>query len=243
MKIVILSDIHSNFAALKALPERDFDQIWCLGDIVDYGPKPHEVIQWIQDRATYTVRGNHDHAVGFDVDPECSAPFRRLATETRRFTQTVCTDEAVSFLRNLPVQREALVNGTRFYLVHAVPTNPLFGYCVEKSPQWEMEAAWAKSDILLVGHTHTPFIREVGGTVIVNPGSLGQPKTGRSEACYAVWEDGKISLREYKYPVVETIRDIRKMPISAEDQDGLISVLEVGVLPPRHYLNAIAASQ
>jgi protein phosphatase len=48
VKIVIVSDIHANLAALKALPERDFDQLWCVGDLVDYGPRPHEVVQWVQ---------------------------------------------------------------------------------------------------------------------------------------------------------------------------------------------------
>jgi predicted phosphodiesterase len=59
VKIVILSDIHSNFAALKAFPEKLYDQIWCLGDLVDYGPKPHEVIEWIKEYSGVTIRGNH----------------------------------------------------------------------------------------------------------------------------------------------------------------------------------------
>ena len=56
-----------------------------------------------------------------------------------------------------------------------------------------------------MGHTHTPFVRRVGETIIVNPGSIGQPKTGRPFACYAVWEDGDILLKEYEYPIAETI--------------------------------------
>jgi hypothetical protein len=64
----------------------------------------------------------------------------------------------------------------------------------------------------------------------VNPGSLGQPKTGRPLVCYAIWEDGRISLREYAYPVEQTVQQIRMMPISADDQDGLIEVLETGAL-------------
>ena len=91
-----------------------------------------------------------------------------------------------------------------------------------------------KADVLLVGHTHTPFMRQVGKTVIVNPGSLGQPKTGRPLACYALWEDGRISLKEYPYPVEETIQQIRMMPVSVGDQDALIEVLETGALPADH---------
>jgi hypothetical protein len=51
MKIVIVSDIHANLAALEALPEREFDQLWCIGDLVDYGPRPHEAVQWVKRNA------------------------------------------------------------------------------------------------------------------------------------------------------------------------------------------------
>jgi putative phosphoesterase len=240
MKIVIVSDIHANFAALTTLPEKDYDQLWCVGDLVDYGPNPHEVIQWIRHQAAVIVRGNHDHAVGFNVDPECSAPFKRLANETRRFTQEVCTKEDVKYLRSLPIQMEVSEMATSFYLVHAIPTDPLFGYCAERSERWQKEIAWIHADVLVVGHTHTPFVRRIGHTTIVNPGSLGQPKTGSPLACYAIWQDGELSLKDYKYPVMETIREIRKMPISEDDQDGLIAVLETGSLPPRHYTKTAA---
>jgi len=231
VKIVIISDIHGNLAALEALPETDFDQLWCIGDLVDYGPRPHEVVEWVKRRASITVRGNHDHAAGLSVDPQCSPPYKRLAAETLRYTQTVCTEEDLRFLSDLKIQSETSVDSTRFYLVHATPTDPLFGYCTEDSDRWEKEVDWARSDLLVVGHTHTPFIRHVGKTIIVNPGSLGQPKTGRPQACFAVWEDGHLSLKEYEYPIEDTIRQIRMMPITEEDQDALILVLKTGLLP------------
>lgn len=241
VKIVIISDIHSNFAALSALPEERYDQLWCLGDLVDYGPEPDEVIQWIRDRATVCVRGNHDHAVGFDVDPQCSPPFRKLAASTRHFTQDVVTPADVEYLRNLPIQREVTVNGTSFYLVHAMPTDPLFGYCPEGSETWKQEVSWMNSDVLVVGHTHTPFVRRIGKTTIVNPGSVGQPKTGRPFACYAVWEDGEILLKEYEYPIADTIREIRAMPVPKEEQEALIAVLKTGLLPPLSYAKTTGA--
>ena len=142
MKVVIISDIHSNLLALESLPEHDYDQLWCIGDLVDYGPKPREVIRWIEDRVTVIVCGNHDHAVGFNADLRCSAPFQRLAAETRRFTQDVCTQDNVQFLRRLPLHRELIVNSTSFYLVHAMPTDPLFGYCPENSERWQTEIGW-----------------------------------------------------------------------------------------------------
>jgi protein phosphatase len=144
------------------------------------------------------------------------------------YTLDVCTKEDLEFLRDLPLFRETRVNSTRFHLVHSSPTDPLFGYCAEESDRWLEEVTRIDTDVLIVGHTHTPFVRKVGNTTIVNPGSLGQPKTGRPLACYAVWEDGLISLREYAYPINDTIQHIRAMPISADDQEALIAVLESG---------------
>jgi len=232
VKIVIVSDIHGNIAALDALPERNFDELWCIGDLVDYGPNPHEVVEWIRQQATVAVRGNHDHAAGFSVDPQCSVPFKKLAEETLRFTQEVCTEEDFDFLRSLPVRRELSKNSTRFYLVHAMPSDPLFGYCPEESDRWMQEVKKIDADVLIVGHTHTPFMRREGRTTILNPGSLGQPKTGRPFACYALWEDGKISLKEYEYPVAETIKGIRGMPIPLESQEALVGLLQSGALQP-----------
>ena len=230
MKIAIVSDIHANLAALEAFPEQNFDQLWCMGDLVDYGPRPHQVIQWVMHHATAAVRGNHDHAVGFGVDPQCSLPYKHLASETMRYTREVCTKEDFEFLRNLPVQKEAMVGTKKFYLVHAAPTDPLFGYRPQDSELWANEIQWINADVLVVGHTHTPFIRQVGGCTIVNPGSLGQPKTGRPFACYAIWEDGEISLKEYKYPVQKAIRQIWRMPLAKHDIDELAAVLETGGL-------------
>ena len=100
----------------------------------------------------------------------------------------------------------------------------LFGYRPQASQLWETEVAWINAEILLVGHTHTPFVRRIGGCTIVNPGSLGQPKTGRTLACYTTWEDGEISLKEYEYPVQKTIRQIRRMPLSGQDIEELAAV-------------------
>lgn len=66
VKIVIVSDIHANLAALEALPERNFDQLWCVGDLVDYGPRPHEVVHWVMRHAAVTPRSSHTLGSGND---------------------------------------------------------------------------------------------------------------------------------------------------------------------------------
>lgn len=228
MKIVIVSDIHANLAAIEALPEEDYDQLWCLGDLVDYGPRPHEIVQWVKTHASVAVRGNHDHAVGYGVAPQCSLPYKELAAKTRQHAQAICPKEDLRFLRELPLHAEVTVSRTRFYLVHATPADPLFAYLPGDSDRWESEVQTLNADVLVVGHTHTPFLRKVSHCTVVNPGSIGQPKTGRPLACYAVWENGHIELKEYEYPVEETARQIRLMPIPDRDQQSLISVLLTG---------------
>ena len=231
MKVAIVSDIHGNLAALEAFPEIDYDQLRCIGDLVDYGPNPREVIQWVQKNAVIAVRGNHDHAVGFDVDPQCSPAFQSLAAVTKQYTMTAVGEQERDFLRKLPLHREFTLGGKSIYCVHAIPGDPLFGYCAETSDRWRQEVDCTTADVLVVGHTHTPFIRKIGRTLIVNPGSLGQPKTGRPLACYALYEDGNFVLKEYEYPIQQTDDGIRKMPISRHDQAALIAVLHTGELP------------
>lgn len=228
MKIAIVSDIHGNLEALKALPRSGLDEIWCLGDLVDYGPRPREVIEWVSKNVTVAVRGNHDHAVGFDVDPRCSPAFGPLAASTKDYTLAILSEPERGFLRGLPIHREMRLGDVAAHCVHAVPSDPLFAYCAEMSAQWEQEVERISADVLLVGHTHTPFIRRIGRTLIVNPGSIGQPKTGRSLACYALYEDGNFTLEEYEYPVEKTISEIRGLPVSSEDREALISVLQSG---------------
>ncbi len=179
------------------------------------------------------MRGNHDYAAGSNADPQCSAPYKRLAAETLRLTLQLCTTEDLNYLKDLPLYREISVPSRRFYLVHATPTDPLFGYCPENSPSWREQVECIDAEVLVVGHTHTPFIRRQGKTTILNPGSVGQPKTGRPKACYAIWQDEEMFLKEYEYPIEETIRGIRAMPIAPDDQDALITVLRTGEVPAR----------
>jgi putative phosphoesterase len=230
MKIVILSDIHGNYDALESLPE-SYDELWVLGDLVNYGPEPKQVVKQVNEKATLVVRGNHDQSIGYGDDPRCSAKFREMAEVTRQFSDSVVTAEQKSYLRSLPLRVEAVRGGSRFFLCHATPSDPLYEYRMADSDRWSGDLAQLGADVILVGHTHTPFIRSVDGKTVVNPGSLGQPKTGTPDACYAVWEDGEVSLRHYAYPLDRTIEKIRLMPIGKNVQEKLIRVLRSGGTP------------
>jgi protein phosphatase len=227
MKIAIVSDIHANFAALRSLRE-EWDELWMIGDLVNYGPNPNEVVEWVRSHAHCVVRGNHDHAIGFSADPRCSAPYRAMASETGAFTASVLSSESKRYLERLPLSIERRLGGHTFYLCHATPSDPLFGYLDKDASAWEAEVKSTRATVVVTGHTHVPFIRKVGDQTLINPGSIGQPKTGTPEACYAVWEDGALELRRYAYPVEETVSGIQQMPVSDEVKRSLILSLKTG---------------
>jgi protein phosphatase len=230
VKILIISDLHGNAEALNALTE-SYDELWVLGDLVTYGPDPGEIVRRMRQRATVIVRGNHDHAVGHDVDPRCSPPFRAMAEATRQLALATLTDADKHFLRELPLTASIARDGQRFFLCHATPSDPLFAYCPPDSASWVDEAVSVDADVILVGHTHLPFVRRIGTRTIVNPGSLGQPKDGGPDASYAVWQDGQFSLRKVKYPVEETVAKIGQLPLSDAISAALRHLLETGSPP------------
>ncbi len=227
MKILIVSDLHGNYDALSALPE-SYDELWVLGDLVNYGPQPREVLEFVRSHARFVVRGNHDNAVGYNEDPRCTPRYHEMAEQTRQFTLSALSNEEKAYLRSLPLQAEVERDGQRFYLCHAMPSNPLYGYCPEDSDRWTAELQTLPTDILLVGHTHTPFARRIGERTVANPGSLGQPKTGKSDGCYAVWNNGVLELKQFPYPVESAIAKLRDLPITPEVRQDLTTVLRTG---------------
>jgi protein phosphatase len=170
MKVVIISDLHANVEALAVLP-REYDELWVLGDLVNYGPNPAEVVEFVRSRAKHVVRGNQDEFLGWGDDPRCPGPFRELATVTGEFTRTRLTERDNTFLRELPLQMQLQVGHTRFWLCHAMPSDPLYGYGPPESEGWNEECVRTPAEILLVGHSHMQFMKKVGDCLLVNPGS------------------------------------------------------------------------
>jgi putative phosphoesterase len=227
LKIAILSDIHGNLEALESIAD-SVDEMWVLGDLVNYGPDPAAVVDFVLRNAAVVIRGNHDHAIGFGVDPRCSAAFREAARAMQAYTESVLGDEQKAWLRKLPLTAERDTAGTRFFLCHAAPSDPLFRYSSAEAAFWRPEAAAVKADVLLTGHTHLPFSLDLGAQLVVNPGSVGQPKHGRCEACYAVWDAGRITLKSRPYDVDTTVGKLLGLPIDKGIRDRLAEVLRSG---------------
>jgi predicted phosphodiesterase len=233
MKALILSDIHGNWDALQAVAPApgEYDEIWVLGDLVNYGPQPNEVVAWVAEHASVVLCGNHDYALAHYADPRCSPPYRRMAAEMGRYTDAVLTPEHREFLRGLPQCLRVDRDGRGFYLCHAMPSDPLFGYCPADSPRWEQEWAVAAAEVLLCGHTHVPFVRRVGPQgrgIVANPGSVGQPKGGSPQATYAVWTGEELQLRSVFYPWQATAEKLQAIPLTLAVRAALVDGLRTG---------------
>jgi protein phosphatase len=148
------------------------------------------------------------------------------------FTAGILSESEKQYLVGLPLMASREVDGKRFVLCHATPADPLFEYCGPDSPEWIGHAESVSADILLVGHTHLPFarafVREGRGRTIVNPGSLGQPKTGSPDACYAIWDGAKIELKTYSYSYEKTIAKLSALDLPSGVLSDLAAVLRTG---------------
>ena len=234
MNILILSDIHANWLALQAVltAEPQVDGFIILGDLVNYGPRPLECVRWAQQNGEsgWIVQGNHDRALGCDEDPRCAAPFRPLAAAMQRHNTERLDAAAKAYLARLPAGEFNKVGNARCFLCHAIPSDPLYGYLEIQGPRerWEQEITSAnRPDFLFLGHTHHAFVRLYGGTMIVNPGSVGQPKGGDPRAAYALLHDGNIVLKRAAYGVEAVAKDlIDSAPQEAAHQ--LVNVLRTG---------------
>jgi len=190
------------------------------------------VVEFVRAHAGLVIRGNHNHAVGWDADPRCSQRFRRMAEETRDFTRSILDEESLDYLRTLPVQAHRNVDGLRFHACHATPDEPLYRYVAADSPFWKETLQALAADVLLTGHTHMPFSKQCEERRVLNPGSVGQPKHGTPRACYAVWSGGTIHLESAEYDVEATVAKINRLPLSPQVKNDLSQVLRWGRLQP-----------
>lgn len=211
-RVLVVSDIHGNWEALRAITEAEpSDVVVCLGDIVDYGPRPAHTAKWVEEHATATVRGNHDNAVAFGVSCRSAPLFRRLSEESRKLTVPLMSAGTLAFLRGLPERVSLALDGLRLELLHAAPADPLFQYLPATNLEgWRHAVEDVDADIVLVGHTHIPAFLNFGNKFVVNPGSVGLPRDGDARACYAVLDGCNVQLKRIAYDVEGTVKALRE---------------------------------
>jgi predicted phosphodiesterase len=225
MRVAVVSDIHSNLqaleAALAAIDDEAPDELWCLGDLVGYGPRPNECCATIAERADVCLAGNHDLAVRGTIDLE---EFGGEAAVAARWTRTVLAPDAQTFLDRL--EPEGSAHGVALY--HGSARDPIWEYVLSDEGAL-VTLELAGSQLVLVGHSHVA-LRVVqtgeeldggiarGGTdldltgvrALLNPGSVGQPRDGDPRAAYLLLdlEAQHASFRRVEYDVKETQREM-----------------------------------
>jgi predicted phosphodiesterase len=254
MRCAIISDVHGNLDALEAVladaqGAQEVDQLWCLGDLVGYGPQPNECVALLRERGALCVAGNHDWAATGKMD---TSDFNPEAMEAALWTGAHLDAEHREFLNGLPEQRQAGDNG-EFTLVHGSPREPVWEYLTHVSIA-RLNYDYFQTPYCLVGHTHVPLVfqrpnagekppqyRTIVPTqdvplvlgvhrLIINPGSVGQPRDGNPHAAYMLYESeesaagrrtgtpggaggstagGTLTLRRVAYPVTSVQEKMR----------------------------------
>jgi len=209
MRILIVSDIHANWPALAAINE-PYDFCVCLGDLVDYGPNPLACVRWVMDHARHVVRGNHDHGVAQGIQVTGESGYRYLTQVSRELVWGTLGAAERRFLLELPLTCRFNIEGRRFLLVHGTPRDPLDEYLMNDRDTWARRLEGVEADVVCVGHSHMQFNLRAAGAVVINPGSVGNPRDGDPRAAYAIIDDNKIELKRVAYPIEETIAGIAK---------------------------------
>jgi putative phosphoesterase len=228
MRILLVADIHGNWPALQAVAVEPHDLCLCLGDLVDYALEPGPCIDWVRQHTHTTVRGNHDHGVAQNVFVNGKVGFKYLTSVTRPLTRERLTPDHLRYLGKLPVTRTLSIENTRFLLAHASPRDPLDEYAPADPEFWSRRLQTIDADVICVGHTHHPYVLEVDGKLVINPGSVGQPRDGDPRASYAIIQDYNVELKRVEYPVEATVAVIQASSLPEAAREMLIEVFRRG---------------
>ncbi len=217
MRCLVVADVHSNLEALRAVIDHaeasgGFDRVWCLGDVVGYGPDPGPCIELLRSYPHAAVAGNHDLAAIGELSTDTFNPVARIAA---MWTRHRLTQDEQAYLRANPLRH---VEG-EVTLLHGTPREPVWEYFLP----WLMPPADTaeclrlfSTPLCLLGHSHLPFVCDEAGGVsplaagavvqvdgarlIANPGSVGQPRDGDPRAAYAVYDTAAATLTHHRVP-------------------------------------------
>jgi diadenosine tetraphosphatase ApaH/serine/threonine PP2A family protein phosphatase len=242
VRIAIMSDIHANLGALEAVLEHagTIDGIWNMGDCVGYGPQPSECIARLREAGAIWVAGNHERAATGAISTE---EFNPAAAVAAQWTANRLTDDEKAFLDALP---ETRIEGD-FTLVHGSLRWPIWEYLVDFETA-RAHLSLQQTPFSFVGHTHIPMQatelpddrqgcelhRLADGDVVVlgdshlvlNPGSVGQPRDGDKRASYGILDTdaGTFTLHRVDYDIAAT----QKLMEEADLPHWLIERLAIG---------------
>jgi putative phosphoesterase len=234
-RVAVITDIHANLPALEAalarIDELGIDTVYCGGDLVGYGPHPNEVCALLAERAIPTIYGNYDYAIARDLD-DCGCAYvdqqdRELGQRSVEWTLAHTDARSKAFMRELPFDLRFRVGSTAAHLVHGSPRK-VNEYLFEDKPArlYERLAAADEADVLVFGHTHRPWVREHGGVLFVNCGSVGKPKDGDPRGAFAVLDarsgELRVAIERVAYDANAVAAEVRSAGLPGEYADKLL---------------------
>lgn len=246
MKLAIISDIHSNLEAFRAVlddaQQKSVDKIYCVGDVIGYGPNPCECLDLAMDRCQVCLLGNHDNAAMIDPSGFNPSAEEAILWTREQIDHSRRCDDYWDFLGT----RNPTYSEGNFLFAHGSPSNPLNEYLFPEDVytghnKLEKNFAVVKR-CAFVGHTHVPgiftsptnFLEPCdlqgayelptdGRKSIINVGSVGQPRDGDSRACYVILDGELLTYERVEYPLDETVEKIHALPVNAFLGDRLRS--------------------
>jgi len=207
MKIAVLADIHANMQALDAVlrdcDRERIDKFWLLGDYVDYGAATVSVLNKLKSlRAEHAIAGNHDACLFLPHVRPSQTPH---GYASYRYTK-MCLEqnpETFGWLKNLLPMQAAL--GGNVLLMHGTPSDPYWGkFLPDDDETFQKILSYMKEnnhEFLFLGHSHISFMLTCAGRKIINPGSVGQPRNGCTEAQYVIFCDGDVKFKYIPYDI------------------------------------------
>jgi predicted phosphodiesterase len=226
MRVAVISDVHANFHALEAVLEQidaeDVDAIWCLGDVVGYGPLPNECCDTVRRRCDVCLVGNHDLVALGQINV---SDFNDEAAAAATWTAQQLTDDSRTFLESL--QPSGAADGVELF--HASARDPVWEYILtEEAAQATLELT--NAPVVLVGHSHVALAIttmdsgvtgglapggtdvQLDGRWLLNPGSVGQPRDGDPNAAWLLLDLDRMfaAFQRVPYSIEETQNEMRE---------------------------------
>jgi putative phosphoesterase len=181
-------------AVLSELEEKNVNKILCAGDLVGYYTRPKKVVEEIRDRGIPAVKGNHDEGVSGG-----SFRFNPKARKALKYSREKLSKENRKFLEELPERKRFERGGLDVFVAHGSPRRPLSEYLMPRDADESHRDFFNDNpDVVVLGHTHMAFNREVNGTLFMNPGSVGKPRDGDPRPSYAVLDTESRSVQHFR---------------------------------------------
>ncbi|AXG08499.1 metallophosphoesterase family protein [Haloplanus rubicundus] len=220
MRVGLISDIHANLPALEAVLDDmpPVDDIICAGDVVGYNPWPRECLERVRAVSSLVVQGNHDR----NVETPHRYEHNEMAHAGLELAQKELTDEQREWLAELPLRMEFAEDAYR--LVHSHPDPNRLGSYVRPAQFPKMRPYLDEYDGIVLGHTHVQHEATIDGRLIVNPGSVGQPRDHDERAAYAVLDTAadEVELRRVQYDINRVITRVEECELPTQTGTRLL---------------------